>query len=271
MQRLGQHFLKNRAVLEKIMALVDPRPGETIIEIGPGRGELTEELASSFELLAFSKDAPRLIAIERDEKFVEILKNKFAADTRIEVIHGDALKLLPTTPKSYQLTANSYAIVGNIPYYITGHLLRVIGELEAKPRRCVFTIQKEVAQRLVASPPRMNRLAASVQFWADVKIALAVPREDFSPPPKVDSAAIVLETHTPDATAKETREYHQLAHAIFQQPRKTIFNNLRAEFSEIESETLVNSLTKLGIPAQARPQDLSVLEIVSLASLLHKE
>ena len=137
-----------------------------IIEIGPGHGELTRLLQSA------DPSAP-IVAIERDHLLAEKLRSEPRGNLRIE--EGDALALLPSLTESEPFKGADYKIVGNIPYYITGHLFRIIGDLEHKPTRCVFMVQKEVALRLCAAPPDMNRLAASVQFWANATIIAQVP------------------------------------------------------------------------------------------------
>ncbi len=184
-QRLGQNFLINGVKLRKIVETLDLKSDDTIIEIGPGHGELTEELR--IQNLEF-----RVIAVEKDKKLAENLKEKFAHDENIKIIEADILKILPQIPKSYVLNSKSYKIVGNIPYYITGHLLRIVSELKNKPSLIVLTVQKEVAERICAEPPKMNLLAASVQFWAEPKIIDYISKKDFRPQPKVDSAIIKL-------------------------------------------------------------------------------
>ncbi|MBI2406246.1 MAG: 16S rRNA (adenine(1518)-N(6)/adenine(1519)-N(6))-dimethyltransferase, partial [Candidatus Harrisonbacteria bacterium] len=136
-QLLGQHFLKNKAVIQKIIAALDLKSGETVIEIGPGKGALTIPLARACADAGIS-----IIGIEKDIAFVHELNNLKIAS--LEIIHGDALKELPMLISRHTLTANRYKLVGNIPYYITGKLLRTISELEIKPSRTVLMIQKEV-------------------------------------------------------------------------------------------------------------------------------
>ncbi|MDP2598600.1 MAG: rRNA adenine dimethyltransferase family protein [Candidatus Liptonbacteria bacterium] len=184
----------------------------------------------------------------------------------ISVIRGDVLKILDS---KFQIL-NSYKLVGNIPYYITGHLLRVVGELEKKPELCVFTIQKEVAERIVAEPPQMNRLAASVQFWAEPKIIAYISRRDFSPPPEVDSAIIKLETRDTRHEARmSVDKYYGTVRTLFAQPRKTILSNLSAENRAVrtEKEKIAGRLRGIGIDPLGRPQDLSIEDIKKISAL----
>lgn len=262
--RLGQHFLKNPAVVKKIITAIDPAAGETIIEIGPGHGELTVPL---FEVCR--ERGARLVAIERDGKIIAELENRLQSLTTthdtIEIVSGNALDVLKNKPAT--------KLVGNIPYYITGHLFRVIGELETKPVRCVFMIQKEVAERICAVPPKMNRLAASVQFWAVPKIIASVSKENFSPSPKVDSSVITLETREGqlENAKKAVRgvdadQYYAIVRKLFAQPRKTILNNLKTKGES--SEGVAKALAGLGITSELRPQDLTIERIRLIAEKL---
>ena len=266
-KRLGQHFLKDISVLRAIAEAVEPRPGETVIEIGPGHGELTKELALRCEFLGVSKRRCRIVAIEKDVLLAQQLREKFADNPEIKFVEGDALRLLPEITKSYQLSTKNYAVVGNIPYYITGRFLRILGELEERPSRIVLTIQKEVAERIVAEPPRMNRLAAIVQFWAEPRILRIVPRSAFRPEPDVDSAIIVLSTKQTTPKTIGFPAYVETARRLFAQPRKTVLNNLRAS---APASDVVRALQAVGVAPDLRPQDLAVQTITDIATRLAK-
>ena len=258
MKFLGQHFLKNRGVIEKIIGAIDPKTEDVIVEIGPGHGELTAAL----------RNAMRIIAIEKDHTLIEPLHQRASNEQwkNVEIVEGDALKILPSIINNIGNKASCIKIVGNIPYYITGHLLRVIGELEIKPARCVFMVQKEVAERIAAAPPKMNRLAASVQFWAKPEIVARIPRGDFSPPPEVDSAVIELGANHPGTNEKvHAKRYYAAVHALFAQPRKTILNNLAAKGGQ--KQDLAKSLATLGLDPESRPQNLTVEDIHAIANL----
>jgi 16S rRNA (adenine1518-N6/adenine1519-N6)-dimethyltransferase len=256
---LGQHFLKNPAVVKKIIAAVEIEAGDTIVEIGPGRAALTRSLVE-----ACAKVGARLVAIEKDEKLAENLAAEFPG---LKIVRGDALAILKSGELGFD-TGVPFKIVGNIPYYITGHLFRVVSELATKPTRCIFMIQEEVAERIIAKPPKMNRLAASVQFWAEPKIIARVPKEDFSPVPKVDSAVIVLATKHPQPSAEQTERYYAAVRSIFAQPRKTILNNLtdgKLAGSKTKEE-LTRELSGLGITSGLRPQNLTIENIGDIAN-----
>jgi len=271
-QRLGQHFLKNKEKIRKIIKTLEIKDGDTIVEIGPGHGELTEFLVEKF--LAFSGRG-ELIAIERDKNLAVQLKTKFQ-NPNIRIIEGDVLKTLFQIPKALHLMPNAYKIIGNVPYYITGRLLRILSEIEPKPKFCVFTLQKEVAERICAKPQKMNLLAASTQFWADPEIVDIISKKDFKPRPAVDGAIIKLRFKNYAAFGeprlwRESRikeNYYKLIKILFKQPRKTILNNLIALDKSRRSYYKV-LLEKNGINPQHRPQNLSVEKLKKLAELLY--
>ncbi|MEK7546860.1 MAG: 16S rRNA (adenine(1518)-N(6)/adenine(1519)-N(6))-dimethyltransferase RsmA [Patescibacteria group bacterium] len=254
MTKLGQHFLTDKRALKKIAELLDLKKSDLVLEIGPGHGELTEQIASY---------GCEINAIEKDGQLAEFLNKKFSGNEKIKIMNGDALKVLPSLIENCKLKIENYKLIGNIPYYITGKLLRTIGELPYKPRLSVLTIQKEVAERLASKPPRMNRLAASVQFWAKPEIAFILPKDFFRPRPEVDSATIVLRPAVNGGA--DEKAYYKMVRVIFRQPRKTVLNNLAAAL-EIPKDEIETGLKKAGIEPNSRPQNLSLEDIFKLAS-----
>lgn len=265
---LGQHFLKNKSVIKKIVAALDLQPNDAVIEIGPGKGALTFPLAEECKKIGCS-----LVAIEKDEKLASSLELlAFSKNFKIEILKGDALKIIPEITKSSKLKVQSYKIVGNIPYYITGKLLRILGDQITIYRlpitAVVLMIQKEVAERIVAKPPQMNLLAAAVQFWAEPKILFTLKPGDFDPSPKVESAVIKLTTNNQQPTTKESENYYKLIKILFKQPRKTLFNNLKAGL-KIPKNGIEAALKSIKINPNSRPQNLSLEQIKELARLIH--
>ncbi len=262
-QKLGQHFLKSKRKLRKIAESLNLQDNDTVIEIGPGHGELTREIRKQ-------KIENRIICIEKDLKLaVEIESLEL---NNLKVITGDALKILPEITKHYSLNTRPYKLTGNIPYYITGHLFRIISELKNKPSISVFTIQKEVAERICAlqqvqGKPKMNLLAASVQFWAEPKIVGYVPKKYFHPAPKVDSAIIKLETRKQKIENRMSKKYYKFIRIIFKQPRKTILNNLIVGFNTLKKGEIIEKLSKVGVRPDARSQNLKIEELSKLSTL----
>ena len=259
--------MKNGAITKKIIASLDVQPNETIIEIGPGHGELTLLLAATCE-----KIGADIVAVEKDKKLADELEIKIGGNGGVKIINTDILEFFKKASHEPFITGK-FKVVGNIPYYISGHLFRVLGELKTKPDLAIIMIQKEVAERIAATPPRMNRLAASVQFWAEATITANVPRSDFSPPPEVDSAVIKLITKNSAGSALEAERYYAVVRALFAQPRKTILNNLAATERTLDSSSstdsvkngIVKMLTGLDIDPKSRPQDLTVEKILQVA------
>lgn len=257
-QKLGQHFLNNNAVIQKIIAALELKSGETVIEIGPGLGALTLPLARICAAAGCT-----VVAVEKDPELAVSVQGLGFRD-RLNVVTGDALKELPHLAKRYKLTANRFKLVGNIPYYITGHLLRVIGELKHKPSRTVLMIQKEVAERLTAKPGAMNLLAAATQIWADISIIATLKPGDFSPPPKVESAVVLLRHMANGEWRMAAEDYYYFIKAAFKQPRKTLLNNL-SEGLERKKDELLEMLKKLGYTEKTRAAELSIDALTKLA------
>ncbi len=257
-QPLGQHFLKNLSAIERIVDELNISKGETVIEIGPGRGALTLPLARRCEQVG-----AKLIAIEKDPGLADNLKlSAFSGKENTEIIYGDVLRELPAIVSRYQLKASSYKLVGNIPYYITGAILRTISELEHKPKMTVLMTQKEVAERVCAVNGKMNLLAAATQIWSKTKILFLLSPKEFDPPPKVWSAVIKMETNLVPARKENLENYYRKIKIIFKQPRKTLLNNLVE--GGVDKEEAKKVLAALKLSPSARAQDLSTENILSL-------
>ena len=232
----GQNFLKNPRVVEKIIAAAAISPNDLVVEVGPGFGVLTEALLQK---------ARRVIAIEKDVALYTHLKEKFRSAKNLELFHADALKVSP--PRE------PYLLVANIPYSITSPLLDhfIREQPENLPKRAVFLVQKEVAQKICAKPPDMNVLALHIQSFGAPKIIAYVSKNNFEPRPKVDSAVIKIEFEKEESRNrnKEYEKYFSLIHAAFAQRRKM----LRAVFPK-------ELLARAGIDGTRRPETLSTDE-----------
>ncbi len=283
--KLGQHFLINKSALKKIAESLEIKKNDLIIEVGAGHGELTE-------IIKQENSEIKIIAIEKDKTLVEFARKKFESDKKIKIIEGDALKEIKNqisqikavpnnktklnakqtnqNPKIKNLLPNTenLKITGNIPYYITGYLFRALAELEPKPSLIVLTIQKEVAQRICAEPPKMNLLAASLQFWSKPKIISFIKKTSFNPQPKIDSAIIKLTTKNEKPGIK-SESYYKLIKIIFKQPRKTILNNFAKGFKKQKGE-IEKELKSLDVDPTLRPQNLSIEDLIKLAVYFNK-
>lgn len=256
---LGQNFLINQGILDKIVTATELSKNEMVVEIGPGTGNLTIKL---------SEKAGRVIAIEKDYRLIEGLKEKFK-NTNVEIIEGDVLKIDIGTLVNAPLSKASenwglYKVVGNIPYYVTSNLLRMVFEKWPQPKLIVLTVQKEVAQRIVAKPPYMNLLALSVQLYSDAKIVGPISKGSFRPIPKVDSAIIGL---IPKEIGQvKAEEVMKVARAGFSQKRKRLISNLAS--AGYEKWALEEIFDKLKINRQTRAQELSPNQWIDLCQKL---
>lgn len=266
--RLGQHFLRDTNVLSRIaqeaLATDDSSPMDCIVEIGPGHGELTDALLVG--------GAQKILAIEKDRLLARKLREKYQSDTRVKTLEGDVRKILPALHATHpSLLTAPHVVVGNIPYYLTGFLFRLLGDMasrsELRTMRIVLLVQKEVAMRAAADTPHMNLLAATIRGWARPRIAFSVPRGSFSPPPKVTSALLTLE---PERKMPQGELAHYLATAkkLFRQPRKTLANNIREGFSltKARAEAVIAAL---GIEKNARAAKLTPQHIKTLAKMMY--
>ena len=209
---LGQNFLIDEKVLRKIIEAAELSENDIVLEVGPGIGNLTAELA---------KRVKKVIAIEKDKKMVEILRETLKNFTNIEIIEGDILKI---NLKPY--TSKPYKVVANIPYYLTSPLIRKFLETENQPKEMVLMVQKEVAQRICARPPKMSLLAVSVQFYTKPEIISYISKKSFWPSPKVDSAITKISAFNQPRKSAFNQRFFKIVRAGFSQPRKQLINNL---------------------------------------------
>lgn len=274
MTKLGQHFLKNKIKLRKIAEALNVENGDIVVEIGPGHGELTNKIIERLKDLKIERF--KIIAIEKDWKLAKNLKEKFQSDKNVEIIEGDALKMLPRIITNCKLQTINCKIVGNIPYYITGYLFRILSELKNKPSKIVLLIQKEVAQRICAPKykQKMNLLALVTQFYADVKILFYISREDFQPAPKVDSAVVeIIPRQTivfGDTFDVDKELFFKIIKAGFFQKRKLLINNL-AKNLKMSKEKIEEIFKLAGVNPKSRAEDLSINDWREIVSAIERK
>jgi 16S rRNA (adenine1518-N6/adenine1519-N6)-dimethyltransferase len=239
---LGQHWLKDVDSLDAIVDAAEVSLTDTVLEIGPGPGTLTEELVNS---------AKEVVAVEFDEDLARELPLRVKADN-LQVVHQDIL--------SFDLTSlpSGYKVVANIPYYLTSKLLRTLCESTNHFSKASILIQKEVAERVAAKPGDMSLLSVSVQFYCETSLGPVVPAELFTPPPKVDSQILKLTYRGkplfPDA---DTKQFFQVVKAGFSQRRKTLLNSLSAGLHLSREET-TDLLASADVAPGTRAQNLSL-------------
>lgn len=239
---LGQHWLNDRSVLSHIADCADIKPEDTVLEIGPGLGTLTSELL---------RRAKKVVAVELDEDLAHKLPGQFPGKN-LEVVNQDIL--------TFDLTSlpPDYAVVANVPYYITSKIIQMLTTSSNPPRIIVLLIQKEVAERLVAKPGDMSILAISAQVYAETSLGDVVPAELFIPPPKVDSQVVVLKTRLEPLVSKsDQKKFFRVVKAGFVAKRKKLRSSLSSglHISKLETEVI---LRKVGVDPDARAETLSV-------------
>ncbi len=255
-QRLGQRFLADEEVLERIVAAAEIAPADTVLEVGPGLGTLTRALAAR---------AGRVIAVELDAQLVAILHQRLPACPNVTIVQGDILQLAPAELVGPH---TPYLVVANLPYYITAPILRHFLETTRPPERLVLTIQKEVAQRILATPGHLSLLAVSVQFYARPSLVGYVPAAAFYPRPKVDSAIVRLDVYRqPPVPVDDVPRFFRVVAAGFSQRRKQLKNAL-AHGLGLPIATAMEALAAAGIAPQQRAETLSLDDWARLAPRL---
>lgn len=258
---LAQHFLVDGGVVKQILAAADLSPSDTIIEVGPGLGVLTGELV---------KSAGQVIAIELDHRLAGLLKEKMASSDNLAVINEDVLKTDPAqllTP----LGVSDYKVVANLPYYITGAVIRHFLEASLKPRLMVLMVQREVAKQITAKPGEMSLLSVSVQLYGAPKIAAKVPARAFYPAPDVDSAVLRIDVYPqPKVAVNNVDEFFRLVKAGFSANRKQLINSLSHGLDLPKTEVLP-LLEKAGIDPKRRAETLTIEEWVKLLNVYREQ
>jgi 16S rRNA (adenine1518-N6/adenine1519-N6)-dimethyltransferase len=261
---LGQHFLIDRAVLDLIVETAQLTTNDLVVEVGPGLGVLTRELAER---------AGRVAAIELDDKLAAILEDSLKPFPNVTIINQDVLKvdvpslLKELRTKNQQLTANNYKLVANLPYYITSPVLRHFLEAEIKPKTMVVMVQKEVAEEIAAGPGRMSLLSIGVQLYGAPEIIAPVPAASFYPAPAVDSAILKITPYSrPPVEISDVEGFFALARAGFSAARKQLANSL-ANGLGVRKEQALALLAAADIDPRRRAEALSLEEWARLWKL----
>ena len=242
---LGQHFLINRGVLNRIVDFIEIQPDDIILEIGPGTGLLTELI------LSLSK---KVIAIELDQDLVSMLRHKFNSYSNLEVIHADARDWDAGS------IGKNYKVVGNLPYYAANPIMRHFLESKNPPSKMVLTVQKEVAESIVAKPGNMRILSVAVQMYGKPKIAGHIRPGSFNPPPKVTSSIISIDLYSEPLLAVVDREsFFGLVRSAFNSRRKQLRNSLSRHI-DVTGAIMEGILEMAGISPTLRAQDLSIAD-----------
>ncbi len=246
LRRLGQNFLVDKNIIEKVISLINQN--ESVVEIGPGLGALTVPVAQK---------AKEVIVFEKDEKIAEILENEILPPlNNVIVIKSDILRI-----SEIEITG-SYTLLANLPFYITSIVIRKFLESSKPPKKMVLMVQREVAKRICSNPPNMNLLALSVQFYAKPKIVFNVSKNSFWPSPKVDCSVLIIER---DSSLKgDPVKFFRAVRAGFSHPRAQVLNNLSKEL-KLNKEEIKKTLLSLKIDPKRRAESLNLNEWLKLS------
>lgn len=245
---LGQNFLFDEHVLRRIVAAANVTETDRVLEIGPGLGALTDVLAQT---------AVSVTAVELDQRFFPILEAQLAPFNNVNLIHGDILDQSPS-----DLFNQPYKVVANVPYYITGAILRHLLSATHKPTCMVMTVQKEVAERITAVPPKMSLLAVSVQYYGQAQIVDTIKAGAFWPRPDVDSAVIRIDLTNQSLADEKT--FFRVTKVGFSQKRKQLKNNLKQ--LGLSAQRVATLLENAAIDGRRRAQTLTIAEWQQLAT-----
>ena len=248
-RRLGQHFLKDPSVAERVVAAADLARGDTVVEVGPGRGALTRRLAGK---------VARLILVEVDTRLAAQLRDRYAGDGSVEVMEADARHLDPA--RLPRLPDGPYKMIGNLPYYAATPIIRRFLESTHPPRLVVAMVQREVAREMTAAPGKMGLLSVAVQLYARTAKVCDVPPRAFAPPPKVHSTVVRLDVlDSPALDLCSTRGFFDVVRAGFSAPRKQLRNSL-ANGLRVPAGEAQALLLDAAIDGARRPATLSLAE-----------
>lgn len=257
----SQNFLVDKKALGTIVGAANLSKQDTVLEIGPGMGVLTIELA---------RRAGRVVAVDVDSKMIKILEEILSDFKNVELIHQNILRI-----DLKDLKIKNYKVVSNIPYKITTLILEKFLMVEdTSPELMVLLLQKEVAERITAKVPSMNFLAVFVQFFGNVKIIARVPRHCFYPQPKVDSAIVEIKPNEKyskilKSYGIEREKFFKFIHKGFSSPRRQLQNNLRSYFN-LSKDEIVKILEEARLGTDVRAEELEVGDWIELIKMLRK-
>ena len=261
---LGQHFLRSKTALVQIITAANLSTDDTVLEVGPGEGILTDALLAS---------GARVIAVETDERCIPILHERFQkeiSEGRFILLEGDIRNEdIQTELSAPKLLGNApYKLVANIPYYITGMLFRLFLEHLRQPSLIIFLVQKEVADEIVSRDGKEGILSLAIKIYGTPRMVSKVKREAFSPPPKVDSAIIAVEDISRTRLGTMTDDaYFTIVKAGLHARRKMLLGNLVHKL-DIPKERIAETFVDLGIPVTVRGEDLPAEKWIALAQAL---
>lgn len=255
-KRFGQHFLTDAGILNRIVDAAELSAGETVLEIGPGRGSLTAVLAER---------GARIVAVEVDRDLAPPLRARFEDASRVAIIEADVLEASPGELLARANAQPPYAVVANLPYNIAAPVLRRLLEAEVRPHRIVVMVQLEVAEAIVARPGTMGLLSVATQVYGETKMIMKVAPGAFSPPPKVHSAVVRIDVAPLPRVDVPIDAFFRVVRAGFGNPRKQLRNSLSFGL-HVKQEVIDGVMTAADIDVMRRPQTLALNEWAAITS-----
>lgn len=262
---LGQNFIIDTNILEKIVSAAKINEKTTVIEVGPGIGALTEQIA---------KHAGKVFAFEIDDRLLPVLEDTLSPYDNVTVLHQDILKAdLAIFEKEQLMDPEHLVVAANLPYYVTTPIIMSFLESNLPVETMVLMMQKEVAQRISAKPSTKayGSLSVAVQYYMDAEVAFTVPKTVFMPQPNVESAVIRLtKKETPEVTVKDELFFFEVVRLAFVQRRKTLWNNLKVAYGKEKhvQEKISDALEKANIDPARRGETLTIQEFGRLSDEL---
>jgi len=257
-KKLGQNFLIDEAIVQEIVHAADIQEGETVLEVGPGIGTLTQGLAEA---------KANVVAVELDNRLPEVLAKTLEGYDNVRIVHGDILKV--NIPELVE--GKNFKVVANLPYYITTPIIMALLEQKLPVTKIVTMIQKEVADRMVAKPGKKDygALSVAVQYYTTPEIVAQVPPKSFIPAPAVDSVVIRCDVR-PEPAVKVISEkmFFRVVKAAFSQRRKTLSNSLKT--MGIAAEEIKKAIDEAAIDGTRRGETLTLQEFAVIADNLEK-
>ncbi len=254
---LGQHFLNSPKIIADIVSAGKVTETDLVVEIGPGEGILTETLLET---------GARVIIIEKDDRLIPFLEEKFSKEIssgQLKIVHQDVLNY-----DLEEITKSSYKIIANIPYYITGQIIRMFLETNRQPESMTLLVQKEVAERIVARDGKESLLSLSVKIYGEPRMVRTVGRGAFNPQPKVDSAVLNIEKISKKKLGKvDEKLFFSVLHAGFAHKRKQLLPNLSVLYKK---ESLLKIFESCDIDLKSRAEDINLETWVKLCNTINK-
>jgi 16S rRNA (adenine1518-N6/adenine1519-N6)-dimethyltransferase len=247
-KRFGQHFVSDTNLLWRIVDAAELAPGETVLEVGPGLGSLTAVLAER---------AGGVVAVEIDRDLVETLRRRFAETPSVTIIEADVAEHAPDALLERGGAAPPYVVVANLPYNVAAFLLRHFLEADTPPRRLVVMVQLEVAEAIVARPPKMGLLSVATQVYGATSMVMKVPPGAFHPPPRVHSAVVRIDVAPEPHVDVPLEPFFRVVRAGFGNPRKQLRNSLSFGL-HVKQEEVDDVMRQAGVDPTLRPHVLTL-------------